>query len=219
LEWGAAASDATSPLTGYVVKRGLSPATMEAIAEPGDVLTYLDEDVVNGIIYYYSVTALNSAGSGSPSDVVSAKPEAPYVPPVEVLAPSEPGSIEAELDDNTVLITWTPPASDGGSPITGYVVMRGTSQYDPHVVAEVELVLLYLDENLEPGTTYYYTIAAVNDVGQGDHVEEVEVVVKKPKDKDNGPGFPMLMALIALALVIISRWPRDRKGFDREGWP
>ena len=64
-------------------------------------------------------------------------------------------------------LTWTAPASDGGSPITGYQVWRGTTSGTVSLVTPVGLTTTYTDTTVTNGTTYYYRVAAVNAVDTG----------------------------------------------------
>ena len=64
-------------------------------------------------------------------------------------------------------LTWTPPATNGGAAITGYNVYRGTSAGGESAtpVAANVTATSFTDTGLINGTTYYYTVAAVNSAG------------------------------------------------------
>ena len=64
-------------------------------------------------------------------------------------------------------LTWTAPASDGGSPITGYEIWRGTTSGGASLLTTVGVTTSYTDSTVSNGTTYYYQVAAVNAVGTG----------------------------------------------------
>jgi hypothetical protein len=59
------------------------------------------------------------------------------------------------------------PASDGGSPITGYRVYRGTSP-DPQtpLVPDLGVVTSFVDTGLTNGQIYHYRVTALNAVGE-----------------------------------------------------
>jgi titin len=183
--------DGGSPVTGYTIHRESDgvPETFEV----GDVTTYTDATVVNGRTYRYSVHANNVLGAGQATDPVEATPFKP------VFVPGQVTSLNTVAKGTKVTLTWTAPDDDGGSSLTGYIVLRGETPDAMTQVAQVGLVTSYVDEDVEPGKTYYYTVKAVNDVGQGDPVDPVQVKVDKV-DVDEG-GFPWVYILIAVVVV------------------
>ena len=87
---------------------------------------------------------------------------APAVPGAPVMVGVSPGSTTPDL-----IVTWTAPADNGGSPILGYEVYRGTvpgGPYETHVGVGVP-ALKYKDSTGTAGITYYYVVFAVNAVG------------------------------------------------------
>ena len=75
-------------------------------------------------------------------------------------------TLSATAGNNQVALSWTTPAN-GGSAITGYHVNRGTTSGGETLLATVGAVSSYTDSGVSNGTTYYYTVAAVNAVGTG----------------------------------------------------
>lgn len=51
----------------------------------------------------------------------------------ETTAPSAPQNLQASADDGQVTLSWSPPADDGGSPITKYKIYRGVTSVDSPV--------------------------------------------------------------------------------------
>ena len=82
-----------------------------------------------------------------------------------VALPSAPQSLNvtAAEDGRSATVTWAAPALDGGSPLTGYTVGRtgGTP------VALGTGTLSHTWENLAPGQSYAFTVAATSAVGTG----------------------------------------------------
>ncbi len=69
-----------------------------------------------------------------------------------------------------MVVVWSPPESDGGAEITGYVVemkdtstSRWTKATTTKTVTETELTV----KNLVEGRKYHFHVAAVNKAGQG----------------------------------------------------
>src|SRR5437870_264315 len=81
LTWQAPASDGGSPITNYKIYRGVAPSTETLLTTVGNVLTYTDGAVTNGLTYYYQVSAVNAAGEGPRSNEASATPSPPPPPP------------------------------------------------------------------------------------------------------------------------------------------
>ena len=87
--------------------------------------------------------------------------------------PGSPTGLTATPGNTQVALAWTPPASNGGSPITGYRIYRGTTPGAASLVATIGLVTTYTDLALTNGTTYYYQVAASNVAGVGARSAEV----------------------------------------------
>jgi fibronectin type 3 domain-containing protein len=66
-----------------------------------------------------------------------------------------------------VTLTWSPPASDGGSQITAYKIYRGTASGGEVFVDTASAGTGYVDNNVANGTTYFYKVSAVNGLGEG----------------------------------------------------
>ena len=181
LAWSAPGSDGGSPITNYKVYRGTSSNGESFLTELGDVLSFSDSGLTNGQTYYYYVTAVNSIGDSGPSNEASATPNAPATPP------GAPQSLTATAGDAAVVLTWSPPSSDGGSPITNYKVYRGTSHNGETFLADAGPVLAYTDTSVTNGQTYYYEVTAENSVGEGPRSNEVSATPNAPATPPTEP--------------------------------
>jgi len=70
-------------------------------------------------------------------------------------------------------LTWVAPISNNGSAILGYKIYRGTSSGNEILLCAVGNITSYIDSNLIYGQTYYYRIATVNGIGEGDLSTEI----------------------------------------------
>jgi len=78
LNWQAPASDGGAAITNYRIYRGTSSSALfPIIAVSGNVRTYSDSGLVNGVRYFYQVSAANAAGEGPQSTELSATPVGP----------------------------------------------------------------------------------------------------------------------------------------------
>lgn len=169
-----------SPITNYHVHRGTAPDGESRYRTVGDVQAYADSDVTNGLTYYYKVSAENDVGEGSPSNEASATPEAP-----PGTTPSAPRDLRASAGDAIVNLDWSPPADDGGSPVTNYRIYRGTVPGHLDFLATVSDVLSYQDTGVTNGVTYHYRVSAVNSAGEGPRSGRVDAT---PTATPSAPG-------------------------------
>ena len=155
--WSAPASNGGSSITGYVVTPYIG-ATAQTATTVGTVLTTTITGLTNGTTYTFRVAAINSVGTGSQSANSNAVTPA-TVPGAPTIGTATPGNAQAT-------VTWSAPASNGGSSITGYVVtpyIGATAQ----TATTVGTVLTTTITGLTNGTTYTFRVAAINGVGTG----------------------------------------------------
>ncbi len=189
LTWSAPSSNGGSPITNYRIYRSTTGGGETPQATIGNVLTYSDTAVTNGVTYYYEVSALNNVGEGPRSSEASATPIAPTT------APGAPRDLGAVAGDATVALAWSSPSSDGGSAITNYKVYRGTISGQLSLLATLPNVLSYTDSAVTNGQTYYYKVTAVNAVGEGPRSNEAsgtptsgQTVPSPPRQLNATPG-------------------------------
>lgn len=96
-----------------------------------------------------------------------------YQPPL--LAPSPPLDLQASAGTGQVVLTWLPPATDGGSPIAGYRIYRGTASVTLSLLAEASAALAYTDTAVMGGVTYHYAVSAMNSVGESPRSTTISV--------------------------------------------
>ena len=96
----------------------------------------------------------------------------PPPPPPDPTAPGAPTLTSATGGVDRITLGWNAPPSDGGSPITGYQVWRGTASGSESLLATVGVQQSYVDLAVAAGTTYWYQVAAVNDIGAGPRSNE-----------------------------------------------
>ena len=168
-------SDGGSPITNYKVYRGTSSGGETLLTTLGNVTSFDDTAVANGTTYYYKVSAVNGVGEGAQSNEASATPQA------GATAPSAPQNLTAQAAKGKgVQLSWSAPASNGGSPITGYNIYRGTFSggETPTPLASVGNVTSFKDTSTTRGQTYYYIVKAVNAVGESPASNEASAIAK-----------------------------------------
>lgn len=137
-----------------------SPQTFEAFAQTGDPVL----SALNGV---YTVRAWCQSGDWfegkvtfTGTDVAGATWVRGDTTPTGT-APSSPTTAASRAGDAKALVAWTAPASDGGSPITGYVV----SSYPGSKMCTTTTALSCTVTGLVDGVKYYFRVFAVNAVG------------------------------------------------------
>src|SRR3989440_149570 len=200
LTWQAPASNGGSPITNYRIYRATTSGGETLKATIGNLLSYSDAGVTNGVTYYYQVRAVNAAGEGPRSNEASATPTAPATPP------GAPQGLGATAGDATVTLTWSAPSSNGGSPITNYKIYRGTSSNGETLKATIGNVLTYTDTTVTNGVTYYYQVSAVNAAGEGPRSNEASATPSAPPPPPTPPSAPTNLAATAGNAQVTLTW-------------
>ena len=173
LTWQTPASSGASAITNYRVYRGTTSGGETLLTSLGVVLTDSDTGVMDGMTYYYEVSAVSSAGEGPKSNETFATPRG---------VPSAPLGLTGVAGNAEVTLSWQAPASDGGSTITNHSVYRGTSSGGETLLTSLGTVLTYVDPGLAKGQTYYYEVTATNSLGEGPKSAEVSAMSTAPPD-------------------------------------
>ena len=85
----------------------------------------------------------------------------------DVFPPGAPRNLTATPGHTTVSLSWSAPAQDGGSAVTGYAVRHGGSFSAWSDVPGGAGALRHTVDGLEQGTAYTFEVRASNDVGNG----------------------------------------------------
>ena len=171
---------------------------------------YTVSNLAAGTRYYFAVTAVNSAGEGSPSDEANATTAGP---------PGAPPGLTANAGTRQVSLSWVPPLSNGGSPVTGYNVYMSTSPGSRGTELTTTTGTSYTATGLLNGTKYYFRVTAVNALGEGPASAQVAVtpgLAPPPSSPVAPPGPPTaLMAGAASGQVSLSSPPPRRRAGRR----
>ena len=165
LSWTAPSSAGGSTITGYNVYEGTTTGGESTTPVNGGTpitgTNYTVTGLTNGTQYFFTVKAVNAVGSSPASNEASATPA--------VTVPTAPTSLGAVPSPGQVAVSWTAPSSNGGSTITGYNVYEGTTAGGESATPVNGGTLItatnYNVTGLTNGTTYFFTVKAVNAIG------------------------------------------------------
>jgi hypothetical protein len=152
----------------------------------------------------YWIIAENALGTGPASVNVTLSPGA---------HPMVPTGLQAVAGTDYVDISWTSPASDGGSNITKYVVRRQMvstgewTQFDVRASGTNVPVTSAHDDQATSGEIYTYNVKAVTMTGESGYSDSV-TVTSPAKDINDNSGilsiFALVLAVIALQLAMVA---------------
>lgn len=133
--------------------------------------TYSVQNLTNGTTYYFTVKAVNAGGPGESSPQANATPST---------KPGSPTQVLASAGDGQALVTFTAPADNGGSPITGYEVT--SSPEDVVVTGGASPITV---GGLTNGTSYTFTVKAINANGPGEASAPSNAVIPEVSQSDD----------------------------------
>ena len=157
ITWAAPSNNGGSAVTGYVVERSVDGINWTTLTSGALGTSYTSTGLTNGTRYMFRIAAGNIVGSGAYAPTVIITPAS---------TPSAPSALVTTIASNTVALTWSVPASNGGLPITHYVVEQNDGS-GWITVANNVLTTTYVATGLTNGTSYNFRISAANSVGVG----------------------------------------------------
>ncbi|MGA0121698.1 MAG: fibronectin type III domain-containing protein [Gaiellales bacterium] len=119
----------------------------------------------SGAVYAAETSAIGiySAAGARTGAVSGAAGTAVAICPSTAVIPGAPGAVAGTRGDRSVNVTWTPPASDGGSPVASYLVTAAPGGATCTATGATTCTV----EGLANGTRYTFTVQARNAVGLG----------------------------------------------------
>lgn len=168
LSWSAPSNNGGYAITGYKIEYRVGSGSYTTLVSNTQTTTttYSHTGLIAGQAYVYRVSAINSIGTGSPSAEASATPTSSSSADV----PGNPtGFTATNAGPTKITLSWSPPSNNGGSAIIGYKidVKEGTGDYETLVSNSQSTATTFSHTGLTTGTTYYYRVSAINEIGTG----------------------------------------------------
>ncbi len=171
LTWSTSAGAAT-----YHIKRATTTGGPYTQVSAPATAAFTDVGLTNGTIYFYVVSAVNSAGESANSPEVSAKPSAP------VQTPPAPTGVVATAGNAQVSLTWAASVT-----ATSYNVKRSTTTGGPYTKISSPTATNLTDTGLANGTTYFYVVSAVNATGESANSAQASATPAAPTQPPAAP--------------------------------
>ncbi len=211
LTWTAPTDNGGAAITGYRIESRLRSETSFSTLVT-DTKTTKTDTTHTGLApstqRFYRVRAINSEGAGAASSSATAITAA-------ASRPSAPRNLRATASGRTtIILNWTAPADDGGSPITYYRVGVSTNQGTSWTgLADVRGATTYSHTGLSAGTRRDYRVVAANSSGLG--FSDRSNVANATTAAATAPGVPRNVTATADGQTVINlRWtlPADNGG-------
>ena len=165
LSWTAPANDGGAAVAGYRIEVSADGggSYSDRVADTNSTATsYSHTGLVESSTRHYRVSAINPVGTGLASAVANATTAA-------ATAPGAPTGLTAAADGPTRIdLSWTAPANDNGSPVTGYkieVSTDGGSNFVDLVADTGGTATTYTHTGLRGAATRHYRVSAINAIG------------------------------------------------------
>ncbi len=146
------ATGATSYNLYWSTKPGVSPENGTRVENIS--AKELHSGLLNGVNYFYVITAVNAAGESAPSIEMISVPQVP--------APHAPKGITAKIADRKVILDWK--KTPGATSYNIYWNQRGNVTTKDVQIKGVTVP--YTHTGLKNGESYFYIISAVNSGGE-----------------------------------------------------
>jgi FG-GAP-like repeat/Fibronectin type III domain len=159
LSWNPPLFDGFSQITGYVVTPYHGGEAQLPVTFNSTATTQTITGLTTGDAYTFTVAATNAVGTGpesAESNLVIPGPRAPTAPTI---------LRNATAANQSATVSWLAPASDGGSPVTGYVVTAYVGYASVKVRIFNSPLTTQTVTGLTNGTTYRFRVRAYNAYG------------------------------------------------------
>ncbi|XP_034735487.1 immunoglobulin superfamily member 22-like isoform X2 [Etheostoma cragini] len=216
MKWKAPRDNGGKQVTSFVIER--RAAGKKSWTRAGEVdsstIIFSDDKVEEGRVYQYRIRAVNAEGMSDPLETEEVRAGEPVEPPGTASQPQV-----SNITKDTMTVSWTPPAQDGGAPVLGYVLERRKKGSNMWLQVNNEMLTdtKFLVEGLVDGVEYEFRVTSVNRAGAGGASPISNAVLAK--DPTRAPGLVRNLRVSDSANSSISlRWSPPEQGDEPSGY-
>ena len=167
VSWQPPATDGGKPVLSYTVTWSAPDGSTRSVDTTATSHTF--DGLTNGTTYTVTVVATNEVGTSAGSQPASGTP---------AHIPGAPVAVRTVREDSRIVVSWDPPASDGGLRVTGYTLLWVAP--DGTTGSAETTATSHTIDGLSNGTTYGITVAATNEVGTSVTADPVRATPARP---------------------------------------
>jgi len=165
--WQPPAADGGKPVLSYTVNWSAPDGSTGSADTTATTHTF--DGLANGTTYTVTVVATNEIGTSAGSQPASGTP---------AHIPGAPVAVRTVREDSRIVVSWDPPASDGGLRVTGYTLLWVAP--DGTTGSAETTATSHTIDGLSNGTTYGITVSATNEIGTSITADPVRATPARP---------------------------------------
>uniref|UniRef100_A0A1A9V0P1 Twitchin n=1 Tax=Glossina austeni TaxID=7395 RepID=A0A1A9V0P1_GLOAU len=180
LKWRKPKDDGGEPIEAYLIEKFDIETGVWLPCGKSDTPDFNIESLQPGHEYKFRVKALNKLGESEPLETFGA-----IVAKDPFSTPSKPGCPQViDWTANKAELVWQQPASDGGSPILGYVIEKkdkySGAMWEKAMETDTSDPVATINGLIE-GNEYQFRVMAFNKAGQSEPSEVSKMFIAKPR--------------------------------------
>ncbi len=174
LFWDRPVDHGSSSLENYILyreKEGEDEIKEDKLGN--EATSWFEEYLENGVEYSYSLEAKNTVGSSEPSEEIT------IIPDPDIPEPGEIEDLQLYNDEGSLKLHWSSPEDDEN--IISYIIYRDEQELEKVSRDQQH----YVDENVELGRTYNYSVGAINIEGEENYSSNVSGSISEVERPDS----------------------------------
>ncbi len=158
LGWAPSISNGGSPIGGFTISYAPGGGSWTSVNVSASTRARTITGLRSGTGYYFRIAAYNSVGHSPFTNSVKAVP-------IAYRTPGAPAINSVTTGNQSVGLYWSPPANNGGKPITHYQIQIGSAGVWRNLTFVPGTQRAYKATGLVNGRTYSFRVRAANAVG------------------------------------------------------